>query len=133
MPPDDKSSDLPATPSIPFWALPLVQQVAEIRALTASIPKIEREMDELQKSVVPISEHKRLMERQDTLWDLSQTVMPEWRQRKTQVDEMWADRQRQQGSIRMLKLIGTLLAVLQGIVIVALALGQAGVSLHVGR
>src|SRR5215831_3408120 len=110
MPSDEKSPDV-SMPSVPFWALPLVQQVSEIRALTAAIPKIEKELDDLRNNTVPMSEHKRLMDRSDTMWDLSQTVMPQWRERMPQIDQMWDERSQLQGALKGLKIVAAVLGV----------------------
>ena|SRR5215467_7449383 len=132
MPSDEKSPDV-SMPSVPFWALPLVQQVSEIRALTAAIPKIEKELDDLRSNSVPIGEHNRMRERQDHLWDLSQTVMPQWQERMPQIDQMWDERSQLQVGLQGLKVAAAVLGFLQGIVIVGLAVAQAGVSLHFGK
>ena len=114
MPPEDRPvADLSALaqPGVPFWAMQLSAEVAAIRALVGSIPKIEKELDELRSNVVPMSEHKRLMDRSDILWD---------------------DRSNWQGAIKGLKTAATVLAGIQGVVLIGLALIQAGVSLHFG-
>lgn len=61
--------DEQAQPSVPFWALNLVSDVAAIKARTDRLPVIERELDEFRAQQVPISEHKDVMLKANTLWD----------------------------------------------------------------
>jgi|SRR5215472_3406079 len=56
-------------PSVPFWALTLVADVASIKALAGRLPVIERELEAVRTQQVPLSEHKLLMVRTDTMWD----------------------------------------------------------------
>ena len=100
-----------AQPGVPFWALSLSNEVAAIKTLVGSIPKIEKEVDQLRDNTIPKSEHERLMTRTDTLWD---------------------DRSSWQGSIRTLKWVAVALGAVQGLVILGLTLVQAGASLHFG-
>jgi hypothetical protein len=61
-------------PTVPFWALNLVADVAAIKVSCAAIPAIERELDDLRKVAVPMREHEALLKRTETLWDAYQRV-----------------------------------------------------------
>jgi len=64
MPPDPQPEAM-----VPVWALNLTASVAEIKAKTDALPNIEKELEGLRATMVPMSEHQRLLMRVDTLWD----------------------------------------------------------------
>ena len=62
------------TPSVPFWALDLVRDVASIKQATAVLPRIEMEVDAIRTEAVPMREHEAVIKRTDALWDAYQRL-----------------------------------------------------------
>jgi hypothetical protein len=119
-------------PGVPFWALPLVQQVAEIRALVAAIPKLERELDTLRGETVPMVEHVRLLQQVSELRDLSREVMPQWSERRPRLDAMWDERTEMKGTMRAFRWALAGLGGLNALLATLWIAYQAGIRVHVG-
>lgn len=88
-------------PGVPTWAVNLVQQVAEIRVKVESVPRIERELDELRKAMIPVKEHEEMLRRVDDLWDTRSNLVPQWLESKPKLDTMWDERSQIRGMLKM--------------------------------
>jgi hypothetical protein len=78
---DERLQD-PAMVIIPAWALSLTATMGEIKAKTDAIPQIQREIEGLRATMVPISEHELLTRRVDTLWDAHNLTQGQQRARE---------------------------------------------------
>lgn len=120
------ASEMISTTDAPGWAIGLFERVAEIKVKVDVIPELQRKVEELQRTTVPMREHEDLLRRQETLWNTYQQVMPEWDQRKPQIDQMWEERAELRGGIKAIRVGMAILVVVQIALTIWLALRTSG-------
>lgn len=117
-------------PGVPTWAVNLVQQVAEIRVKVESVPRIERELDELRKSMIPVKEHEEMVRRVDDLWDTRSNLVPQWQESKPKLDAMWDERAQIRGILKAQRWVMAVMSLAVAILTVWLTLRSTG-GIHI--
>ena len=92
---------MPSEPeSVPTWALGVIERLAGIQARVDALPAIERDLDQLRKDSVPLSEHHSLMIRVDRLWDISNSELPTFVEMKAEVKALVKAQQQLEGTVK---------------------------------
>lgn len=90
--------------SVPVWAANLQATVARIEARTDAIPAIQKKVEELGATMVPMNEHLSLMERVNTLWDTVNANNPTFQALVPEHRILMSEREQIRGAVTFLRI-----------------------------
>ena len=101
---------------IPKWASDLAVGVAEIKGKTDQIPGIVQELKEVKATMVPRSEHLKLLQDVENLKERDLSARGNWEEMVHRVPILWDERTQQRGAMAFLRVMVAVL----GAIVVAL-------------